>query len=273
MMSTAGTGPDFNAIKAKQQVAWGSGDYAVIGTTLQWVGESLAEAVDLHSGSKVLDVAAGNGNATLAAARRFCRVTSTDYVQALLDRGRERANAERLDIEFRQADAEQLPFEDGSFDAVLSTFGVMFTPDHRRAASELIRVTRPGGKIGLANWTPDSFIGEMFKVIGRFVPPAPGLRPPMLWGARQHLDELFGGVVRNIRAEEKQFVFRYRSPEHWLETFRTWYGPTVKTFGALEPAKQSELAAELVDLARRFNRSGDATMVAPSTYLECVIER
>ncbi|MGE5150061.1 MAG: class I SAM-dependent methyltransferase, partial [Rhodospirillaceae bacterium] len=212
---------DLAAVKGRQQLAWSSGDYAVVGTTLQIVGESLCEAVDLRSNQRVLDVAAGNGNATLAAARRFADVVSTDYVAALLERGAERAKAERLPVTFRQADAEALPFDDASFDVVLSTFGVMFTPDQEQAARELLRVCRPGGKIGLANWTPDGFIGQLFKTIGTHVPPAPGVRSPALWGSRAHLASLFGPGA-SIRASERQFVFRYRSPEHWLEVFATY---------------------------------------------------
>ncbi|HWL67897.1 MAG TPA: class I SAM-dependent methyltransferase, partial [Geminicoccus sp.] len=192
MVTITAERPDLAAIKTRQQTAWASGDYAVIGVTLQIVGEELCEAMDLRAGTRVLDVAAGNGNATLAAARRWCEVTSTDYVPALLDRAAERAEAERLPVTFKAADAEDLPFADGSFDAVLSTFGVMFTPDHARAAAELARVCRPGGRIGLANWTPDGFIGQLFKLIGRHVAPPPGLRPPSLWGTRTHLAELFG---------------------------------------------------------------------------------
>ena len=221
-------------IKGRQQVAWGSGDYAIVGTTLQIVGETLCEAVDLRSNQRVLDVAAGNGNATLAAARRFADVVSTDYVGALLERGRERAEADRLPVTFQEADAEALPFADASFDVVLSTFGVMFTPNQEQAASELLRVCRPGGKIGLANWTPESFIGQMFKTIGKYVPPAPGVKSPALWGTKAHLDTLFGSKAA-VAAESRNFVFRYKSPEHWVEIFRDYYGPVLKAFAALDP--------------------------------------
>jgi ubiquinone/menaquinone biosynthesis C-methylase UbiE len=263
---------DLKALKARQQGAWSSGDYAVVGTTLQIVGESLCEALDLRAGSKVLDVAAGNGNASLAAARRWCDVTATDYVPALLDRARERAGAERLPMAFREADAEALPFADESFDAVVSTFGVMFTPDQERAAAELLRVCRPSGAIGLANWTPEGFIGQLFKTIGRHVPPPSGARSPALWGTRARLDELFGPHA-SIAAAERQFTFRYRSPAHCLEVFRTTYGPVLKTFAALGPDAQAALKRDLLDLIARFNRSGDASMVVPSAYLEVVITR
>jgi ubiquinone/menaquinone biosynthesis C-methylase UbiE len=264
---------DFTPIKARQQAAWASGDYAVIGTTLQIVGERLAEACDLHWDEEVLDVAAGNGNATLAAARRGCRVTSTDYVQALLDRGAERAAADRLNVTFQVADAEALPFADGSFDAVLSTFGVMFTPDQDQAAAEMLRVCRPGGKIGLANWTPAGFIGNLFKIIGAYMPPPAGAKSPALWGTRERIAQLFEPQAHQIVAEERNFVFRYRSPEHMLDVFRTTYGPLLKTFAALQPAMQTALHQDLVALIGRFNRSGSNAVVVPSAYLETVIVR
>lgn len=263
---------DLGALKMRQQGAWSSGDYAVVGTTLQIVGENLCEALDLRSGQKVLDVAAGNGNASLAAARRWADVTSTDYVGALLERARERADAERLTIGFREADAENLPFADASFDVVLSTFGVMFTPDQERAAAELMRVCRRGGKIGLANWTPEGFIGQLFKTIGSHVPPPAGARSPALWGTRARLEELFGGQG-TIDATTRQFIFRYRSSEHWLEIFRTYYGPVLKAFAALQPQAQEALESDLIKLMARFNRSGDGTLVVPSDYLEVIVTK
>jgi ubiquinone/menaquinone biosynthesis C-methylase UbiE len=264
--------PDLATLKQRQQGAWSSGDYAVVGTTLQIVGENLCEALDLRAGSKVLDVAAGNGNVTLAAARRWCDVTSTDYVPALLDRGRERAAAERLTVEFREADAEALPFADHSFDVVVSTFGVMFTPDQDRAASELLRVCRSGGKIGLANWTPEGFIGQLFKTLGRHVPPPAGVKSPALWGTRARLDEMFG-KAGSIEAQSRMFAFRYKSPEHWLDVFKTYYGPMFKAFGALEGEKQKALAADLLALAGEFNRATDGSMTVRSEYLEIVITK
>lgn len=264
---------DLEALKRRQQATWASGDYAVVGTTLQIVGEMLCEAMDLRAGQCVLDVAAGNGNAALAAARRWCDVTATDYVPALLEQARERAVGERLPMTFREADAENLPFADASFDAVVSTFGVMFVADHDRAANELIRVCRSGGKVGMANWTPGGFIGQLFKTIGKHVPPAPGSRSPALWGTRSRLAEMFEAQSRSITAAERDFVLRYRSVEHWLEVFRTQYGPTLKAFAALAPAAQAGLEADLRELVGRFNRSGDATLVVPSTYMEVVITR
>jgi ubiquinone/menaquinone biosynthesis C-methylase UbiE len=265
--------PDLAAVKQRQHGAWSSGDYAVVGTTLQIVGEQLCEALDLRAGSKVLDVAAGNGNVTLAAARRWCDVTSTDYVPALLNRGRERAAAERLTIEFREADAEALPFPDASYDVVVSTFGVMFTPDQDKAASELARVCKSGGKIGLANWTPDGFIGQLFKTIGKYMPPPAGVKSPALWGTGARITEFFGAQASSIQLEQRDFVFRYRSAQHWLDVFKSYYGPLLKTFGALDPETRTALTDDLFELIKRFNRSGDKTMVVPSEYLEVVVTR
>ncbi|GMU63771.1 MAG: hypothetical protein AMXMBFR36_00450 [Acidobacteriota bacterium] len=263
---------DFSEVKIRQQRAWSTGDYAVVGTTLQIVGENLCEAVDLRSGARVLDVAAGNGNATLAAARRFAEVTSTDYVPALLEASRRRAEAEGHPIRYQEADAENLPFADGSFDVVLSTFGVMFTPDQHRAASELLRVCRAGGRIGLANWTPESFIGQLFRLLGRYVPPPPGVHSPALWGTRARLEELFGGDAE-VRATSRHFTFRYHSGEHWLEVFRTFYGPVNRAFAVLDEGERVALERELLDLMERHNRSGDSALVLPSEYLEVVIEK
>jgi len=273
VISSSSIAVDFAAIKSRQQAAWSTGDYAVVGTTLQIVGENLCEALDLRSGARVLDVAAGNGNATLAAARRWCDVTSTDYVPSLLDHGRSRAQAEGHTIEFMEADAENLPFPDASFHAVMSTFGVMFTPDQEKAASELVRVCKPGGRIGLANWTPESFIGQVFKTIGKYVSPAPGIKSPALWGTKARLEELFGKTAREIHTTSRQFVFRYRSPSHWIEVFRTYYGPMNKTYGALDGEKQAAFTEDLLALIESRNRSGDNTLVLPSEYLEVVIER
>jgi ubiquinone/menaquinone biosynthesis C-methylase UbiE len=261
---------DLAAVKSRQQAAWGSGDYAMIGTTLQIVGETLCEAIDLRSNQRVLDVAAGNGNATLAAARRFAEVVSTDYVGSLLERGRERAKADRLQVTFQEADAEALPFADGSFDIVLSTFGVMFTPNQQQAANELKRVCRPGGKIGMANWTPESFIGQLFKTIGKYVPPAPGVKSPALWGSKAHLDALFGSSA-TLAALPKNFVFRFKSPKHWVEVFRNYYGPVVKAFAAIDPKAQEALEADLLALLDKFDVARDGTLVVPSEYLEVIV--
>lgn len=263
---------DLAAVKTRQQAAWSTGNYAVVGTTLQIVGENLCEALDLRAGSHVLDVAAGNGNATLAAARRWCDVVSTDYVPSLLELGRARAQAEGHTIRFQQADAENLPFPAGSFDAVLSTFGVMFTPDQNKAASELARVCRSGGKIGLANWTPESFIGQVFKTIGKYIPPAAGVKSPALWGTTARIEELFGDAAQDIRTTKREFVMRYHSPAHWIEVFRTFYGPMNKTFAALDAERQAAFTQDLLALMESRNRSGDRTLVLPSEYLEVVID-
>jgi len=271
---TASSAPaiDLVAVKSRQRAAWGAGDYAVVGTTLQIVGETLCEAVDLRAGQRVLDVAAGNGNATLAAARRFAEVTSTDYVPSLLDRGRERAAAERLTVQFQEADAEALPFKDASFDVVLSTFGVMFTANQALAAKELLRVCRPGGRIGMANWTPEGFVGRLFKLIGEYVPPAPGVKSPALWGTSAHLEALFGTDVA-IVARKRDFVFRYRSPRHWVDVFGNYYGPIVKTLAAVSPAGRTALEADLLSLIDEFDVAEDGTLVMPSEYLEVVVTK
>ena len=265
--------PDLAAIKSRQQATWASGDYAVIGTTLSIVGESLCEAVDLRAGQSVLDVACGNGAATLAAARRFCKVTGLDYVPALLAQAEERARADRLDIALVEGDAEALPFLDRQFDAAISTFGVMFTPDHARAARELARVVRPGGKIGVASWTPDGFIGQLFALVGRTSPPPAGLKSPPLWGSVPHCEQLFEVTAASIRAVHREFTFRYLSPEHFIDVFRKFYGPIHKLYAALPEEKATAFTAELTDLIGRFNRSGDETIVVPSKYLELVVTR
>ncbi|MBQ0917957.1 class I SAM-dependent methyltransferase [Hydrogenophaga aromaticivorans] len=265
--------PDYAAIKQRQQATWASGDYAAIGTTLQIVGETLAEAADVRAGERVLDVAAGNGNASLAAARRHAQVTSTDYVQALLAKGHDRAVAEGLNIRFQHADAEALPFADASFDAVLSTFGVMFTPEHQRAASEMLRVLRSGGRIGLANWTPGGFIGRLFKLIGAHVPPPAGLASPVLWGTESHIVELFGSHAAQIRCEHRLFNFRYRSAAHWVQVFRELYGPTHKAFGALDAQGAQSLERAITALLEELNVGGPQSLVVPSEYLEIVITK
>lgn len=270
-MSVATLPLDYTAIKQRQRAVWSAGDYAMIGTTLQIVGERLCEAVDMHAGSSVLDVAAGNGNATLAAAHRFARVTSTDYVGALLERGKERAAAERLSIHFQEADAEALPFADGSFDVVLSTFGVMFTPNQEKAATELVRVVRKGGKIGLANWTPDGFIGQVLKIVTKYAPPLAGIRSPTLWGTATRLGELFHG--QEVSSSVQTFTFRYKSAQHWLDVFRDYYGPVNRAFAALDAEKAAALEADILDLLERSNWDRSSTLIIPGEYLEVVITK
>lgn len=265
--------PDFTAIKARQQATWSSGDYARVGVTIQMVGELLCESVDLRAGERVLDVATGNGGTALAAARRFAEVVAIDYVPALLQLGRERAAAERLPIDFREGDAEHLPVSDAAFDVVLSTFGVMFAPDHEQAARELVRAVRKGGKIGLACWTPEGVLGDTFRLIGKYVPAPAGLEPPVSWGSEKHLKKLFGPSIAEWCVERKTFRFRYRSFEHWLDLFRTYYGPMHRTFAALDAEKQASLARDLRELLTGINESGDSTLVYPGEYLEVVLTK
>jgi ubiquinone/menaquinone biosynthesis C-methylase UbiE len=270
-MSVATLPLDYTAIKQRQRAVWSAGDYATVGITLQIVGERLCEAVDIRAGSSVLDVAAGNGNATLAAARRFAHVTSTDYVGAILERGKERAAAEHLSVNFQEADAEALPFADGSFDVALSTFGVMFTPNQEKAAAELVRVVRKSGKIGLANWTPDGFVGQLLRIVGKYMPPPAGIKPPALWGTAPRLGELFQG--HEVNSSVQTFNFRYESPEHWLEVFRSCYGPTNRAFAALDSEKSAALEADILDLLEKSNWDRGDSLVVPGEYLEVVITK
>jgi SAM-dependent methyltransferase len=263
---------DIASIKQRQQAAWASGDYAAVGSRLLPTAELLCEAVDLRAGERVLDVACGNGNAALAAARRFCQVTGVDYVPALLDRARRRAHAEGLEATFQEADAEDLPFPDNSFDAVLSTCGAMFAPDQERTAGELLRVCRRGGRVGMVNWTPDSYVAELFRAIGRHLPPPPGVRPPVEWGSEERLRELFGPEVA-ISAPRRSFLWRFPSPEHQAEFFATFYGPTNRALAALGSDRAAALKAEMVETVRRFNVSDDDTLVLRMDYLEAVIRR
>lgn len=273
IVESAPNEPDYAAIKTKQRSAWGAGDYGRVGVLLQITGEQLAEAMDLRAGASVLDVAAGNGNATLAAARRFCNVVSTDYVESLLEQSRKRTEAEGLTVEYRQADAEDLPFDDNSFDNVMSTFGVMFTPNQARSASEMIRVCKPGGRIGIANWTPAGFIGRLFKTIGQYVAPPPGVRSPGLWGTEEFLAENFGPFTANVDTRSRMYCFRFRSPQHWLDLFATYYGPLLKAFDSLDETKARALSDDVLALIDEFNTADDGTMVVPSEYLEVVVTR
>ncbi len=264
---------DFNAIKARQQTTWSTGDYSIIGTTLVVIGEQLCEASDVHAGERVLDVATGNGITAIAAARRFCEVTGIDYVPALLENGRQRAAAERLPVTFQEGDSENIPFADASFDVVLSTLGVMFTPHQEKAASEVLRVCRSGGKIGLANWTPTGFIGDLFHLIGKYVPPPSGLKPAALWGTEERLRDLFGEGIASLWTTKRDFIFRYRSASHWLDVFGTFYGPMVTTLQALDATRQEQFSHEVISLLESYNHAKDGTLTVPSEYLEAVAIR
>jgi SAM-dependent methyltransferase len=265
------TTPDYAAIKQRQQQAWSSGDFHVVAARIALVAEHLVDAADLHAGSRVLDVATGSANAAIAAARLGCRVVGVDYVPELLVRGRQRAAAEGLDLELLEGDAEALPFPDASFDAVTSVFGSMFAPNHAQAASELLRVVRPGGTIALASWTPDGFIGDLFRIQASYVPPPPGVRSPMLWGTEAHLRELFGEGIAWLEVEERTFTWRFRSAEEFVAFFRRWYGPTLKAFAALEGDAYAGLEHDLVELARRSDRLDCPDAIAiPATYTEVV---
>ena len=265
--------PDLTAIKGRQQKAWSSGDYGKVGVTLLVMGELLSEAVDLHPGQRVLDVASGNGNASLAASRRFCDVTAIDYVPMLLDEGRARAKAEGLRVDFREGDAENLPFPDASFDVVLSTLGVMFAPDQEKAAAELLRVSRPGGTIGMANWVPDGYIGDLFRTMGKYVPPPPGLKPPFRWGTQEGLRELLGDGIGSLQTRRRSLVWRFPSARHHVEFMRGYYGPLNKAFGTLDEERQQALEGDLISLVEQYNRSGNTTAVWPADYLEVVAAR
>lgn len=265
--------PDFDAIKTRQQAVWASGDYSNVGTRLVIISEQLCEAVDLRAGERVLDVATGNGVTALAAARRFADVIGIDYVPALVERARERAAADRLPVEFRVADAEALPFDDGAFDVVLSTVGVMFAPNQKRAGAEMLRVCRPGGRIGLANWTPEGFLGQLFKIIGSFSPPPAGLHSPMRWGTEAGLQELLGDGLSSIEVARRHYVFRNRDAAHWIDVFRTTYGPIHRLFAGLDPERQAALESELTALLGRHDKGGGRGLVVPAEYLEVVAHR
>ena len=272
-MTTQPQAPDLGAIKERQQKAWSSGDYGKVGVTLIIMAERLCEAADVRPGRQILDVATGNGNAALAAARRFCDVIGIDYVPMLLEEGRGRAEAEGLRVDFREGDAENLSFTDASFDAVLSTLGVMFAPNQEKVAGELLRVCRPGGKICLTNWTPDGFIGHFFRTIGKHVPPPPLPNSPFRWGTEEGVRELLGDGVAELRAERRSFAFRYRSAQHFVDYFKGYYGPSVKAFEALDAEGKEGLERDLIELIGRFNSSDDETAVVPSDYLEVVAIR
>ena len=269
-MTTEPQTPALGVIKERQQKTWATGDYTRIGNPLVIMGENLCEAADVRSGQKVLDVATGSGNTAVSAARRFCEVTGIDYVPELIEYARERAAVEGMDITFEVGDAEDLPYPDAAFDVVLSTLGVMFTPNQEKAASELLRVCRSGGKLGFANWTPDSFVGNMVRTVGKHFPPPSGIKPPFLWGTEERLRELLGGGVSSLETPWRTYVFRYPSADYFIEYFRTYYGPMNKAFEALDPDSREALVRDLRELIAEWNVSGDGTAVLPSDYLEVV---
>jgi SAM-dependent methyltransferase len=267
------TKPDLQAVKQRQQKTWASGDFGVVAARIVLVAEQLCDTADLHAGWRVLDVATGSGNAAIAAARLGCTAVGIDYVPSLLEQGRKRAAAEGLDVELLEGDAEALPFPDASFDAVTSVFGTMFAPNHEQAASELLRVTRPGGTIALASWTPTGFIGELFQTVGAHVPPPAGVPAPMLWGTKEHLGRLFGNEIRSLGVAERTFTFRFRSAAEFVAFFRRFYGPTLKAFAALDEDGAEALERDLVELAIRFDRLGGDAIAIPATYTEAVAVR
>jgi len=261
-------------IKQRQQSIWAAGDFSMIATPTTIVGERLCEAVDLRAGQRVLDIATGSGNTALAAARRYCEVTGIDFVPSLLERARERATAERLDIDFREGDAESLPFPDASFDVVLSTFGVMFAPDQARAAAELLRVCRPGGKIGLTTWPPEGFIFELQRTSARYSPPPPeGFQSPVLWGTEKRLRELLGDGVSSLSLTRLTLLMRHTSVDEWLQFTRNYLGPVRQLVESLDPERQRAIGCEVASLAHAHNRSGDATMAVPAQYVEVIAVR
>ncbi len=257
--------PDLAAIKERQQKTWAAGNFARVGNRLVIVGELLCEAVDVHAEQKVLDVATGSGNTALSAARRSCEATGIDYVPELIEEARRRAEAEGLEVGFEVGDAENLPFPDASFDVVLSTLGAMFAPDQHKAAGELLRVVRPGGTIGMANWVPDGYVGDLFRTMGKHVPPPPGLKPPFRWGTEEGLRELLGDGIGSLQARRRSFMWRFPSARHHVEFMRGYYGPLQKAFETLDEQGQKALYEDLISVVEHYNRSGDATAVWSTT--------
>jgi SAM-dependent methyltransferase len=269
-MAGVATSVDHGTVTARQQAAWAPADFARIGALGTIHAELLCETLDIHPGERVLDVAAGNGAAAVAAARRWADVIAVDLVDHVLDSARRIADACGLQLETQLADAQDLPFEDDTFDVVMSTFGSMFAPDQQAVADEAIRVCRPCGRIGLAAWVPASLIGDVVKVTGRYVPMPAGLRPPTEWGTEDRIRELFRNRINSLRIITRQFTFRYRSPHHMLEHFCRWDGPTQVAFDALDADGQQRLSADLLEVCATYNRATDGTLVAPNDYLEVV---
>jgi SAM-dependent methyltransferase len=264
---------DLATVKRGQQAMWASGDYGTIAAQIHLVAERLVDSVDPPAGSAVLDVAGGTGNAAIAAARSNCRVTCTDYVPALLERARERARAERLEIAFEPADAEALPYADAAYDVVLSVFGVMFAPDQPSAAREIARVCRPGGLIGLAAWTPDGFLGDWFRATAAHAAPPAGLASPLRWGTEDGIAELLGDAVGSIQTRRRVFTWRFADAAALVRTFRTTYGPTVKAFATVGEDGADALERDLVEVVQRAAHPRGQAIAIPAEYLEVVAVR
>lgn len=266
--------PDFSAVTQVQQGIWSKGDFSVIANLVYFPSERLAETLRILPGEHVLDVASGSGNAAIAAARRsWGNVISSDYVPALLERGRERAAAERLGVEFVEADAQDLPFDDASFDVVTSIFGAMFAPDQQRTADELLRVVKPGGRIGMGNWTPDGAVGEMFGTISKHAPPPPGVPSPLLWGTEEHVRELFGERISDLRTERRVSRQGFLSADHYIETFRRYFGPTETAYERVGSEGEQALTEDLRAMLEEANTGGERAMVLEAEYLELVATR
>jgi ubiquinone/menaquinone biosynthesis C-methylase UbiE len=266
--------PDFAAVTEAQQQTWSKGDFSVVANIVYHVSEDLAEALELIPGERVLDVACGSGNGAIAAARRTLEGTvGADYVPALLERGRERAAAERLEVEFVEADAQDLPFEDGEFDVAMSIFGAMFAPDQEKAAAELLRVVKSGGRIGMGNWTPQGAVGTMFKTISKHAPPPPGVESPLRWGTEERLRELFGDGISDLRIESRLSRQPFRSPDHYIEFFRTYFGPTQMAYERVGADGEQALTDDLRAFLEAANTAGDRAMVLEAEYLRVVATR
>jgi SAM-dependent methyltransferase len=265
---------DLEAVRQAQQKTWSEGDFAMVAGIVMMVSEELVEALDILPDERVLDVACGSGNAALAAARRsWGGVVGVDFVPALLERGRERAAAERLDVDFVEGDAAELPLGDAEFDVVTSVFGAMFSAAQEQAAAELLRVCKPGGRIGMANWVPDGGVGKMFMTIAKHAPPPPGAPSPLRWGTEEGIRELFGDGVTDLRIERKQSRQAFRSADHFLDFFRTYFGPTKVAYERVGPEGEEALTADLLAYLEESNTAGDRAIVLKPEYLQAIATR
>lgn len=265
---------DLRAVGQMQQKTWSEGDFAMVANLVMMPSEQLAESLRIIPGERILDVACGSGNAALAAARRsWGNVVGVDFVPALLERGRERAAAERLDVEFVEGDAADLPFGEGEFDVVTSIYGAMFAPDQEKAAAELLRVCKPGGRIGMGNWTPDGGVGGMFMTVAKHAPPPPGLDSPLLWGTEERLRELFGDGIADLCVERRISRQPFRSADHYLDFFRTYFGPVKVAFERVGSDGEKALESDLRDYLEGANTAGDKALVLEAEYLEVIATR